>query len=215
MRVVVAGGHGKVALRLERLLAERGDEVVGLVRDPAHRDDLLAVGAVPVVHDLEATQAGALAGDLAGADAVVFAAGAGPGSGPERKRTVDFGAAAKLIDACRRAEVKRYVMVSSIGAHDPAGGPESMRPYLQAKADADEALAASGLDWTIVRPGSLTDDDGNGAVTITDDMSVRGDIPRSDVARVVAACLGNPRSIGKTFVAVGGETLVDQAIDAL
>jgi uncharacterized protein YbjT (DUF2867 family) len=213
MDVAIAGGHGKIALHLERLLADSGHRVRALIRSEDHFDDVREAGAEPVLCDLEADDD--LAACIDGADAVVFAAGAGPGSGPERKRTVDYGAAVKLIDACRRTGVRRYVIVSSIGADDPAGGPESMRPYLQAKADADEALASSGLDWTIVRPGSLTDEPGTGAVTITGDMSVRGDIPRSDVARVIAASLGNPRSIGKAFVAVGGETLVDQAIDAL
>lgn len=214
MDVAIAGGHGQIALHLERQLADAGHRVRALIRDPAHDADVREAGAEPVLCDLEAGDAD-LAGAIDGADAVVFAAGAGPGSGPERKRTVDYGAAAKLIDACRSAGVSRYVMVSSIGAHDPAGGPESMRPYLQAKADADEALAGSGLDWTIVRPGSLTNSPGTSAVRITEDMAVRGEVPREDVARVLAAALGNPRSIGKTFVVVGGETLVDQAIDAL
>ncbi len=122
MDVVIAGGHGKVALRLERLLSARGDRVRGLVRDPAHGDDLRAAGAEPVVVDLEAEDD--LAPHVEGADAVVFAAGAGPGSGPERKRTVDLGAAVKLVEAARRIGGARYVMVSSIGAHDPGGAGE-------------------------------------------------------------------------------------------
>ena len=214
MDVAIAGGHGQIALHLERLLADGGHRVRALIRKPEHDDDVREAGAEPVLCDLEAED-GDLASCIDGAEAVVFAAGAGPGSGPERKRTVDYGAAVKLIDACRRAGVRRYVMVSSIGADDPSSGPEAMRPYLQAKADADAALAGSGLDWTIVRPGSLSDEPGTSAVTVTGDMSVRGRVPREDVARVLAAVLGNPRSIGKTFVVVGGETLVDQAIDAL
>jgi uncharacterized protein YbjT (DUF2867 family) len=150
-----------------------------------------------------------------GADAIVFAAGAGPGSGPERKRAVDLGGALKLIDAARRTGIRRYVIVSSIGADDPETGPEQMRPYLEAKAEADQRLADSGLDWTIVRPGSLTDAPGTGRVHVTEDMSARGDIPREDVARVLAASLGNDGTIGKTFVAIGGETPVDEAIAQL
>src|SRR4051812_31316631 len=150
-----------------------------------------------------------------GADAVVFAAGAGPGSGPERKKTVDLGGAGELLDAAGRTGVRRYVMVSSIGADDPSSGGEQMRPYLEAKAEADRRLADSDLDWTIVRPGRLTNDAGTGLVTLTTDMSARGAIPREDVARVLAASLGGPNSIGKTFVAIGGDTPVDEAVAAL
>ncbi len=133
MEVVIAGGHGQIALRLARLLAGRGDSVRSLIRNPAHADDVSAAGAEPVVFDLEAPE-GDLAAVVRGADAVVFAAGAGPGSGAARKRTVDLGAAVRLIDAAREAGVRRYVMISSIGADDPAGGGETMRPYLEAKA---------------------------------------------------------------------------------
>jgi uncharacterized protein YbjT (DUF2867 family) len=128
---------------------------------------------------------------------------------------VDLGGALKLIDACRRTGVRRYVMVSSIGADNPAAGPEQMRPYLEAKAEADARLVESGLDWTIVRPGSLTDAPGTGRVLVTTDMSVRGDVPREDVARVLAAVLGNPATIGKTFVVVSGDTPVDEAVASL
>src|SRR4051812_31393296 len=213
MDVVVAGGHGQVAMRLTRLLSERGDNVRSLIRNPDHVGDVEAAGAEPVICDMEAEDD--LSTFVAGADAIVFAAGAGPGSGPERKRTVDHGAAVKLIDAARKAGVTRYLMVSSIGAHDPSAGGEQMRPYLQAKHDADEALMGSGLAYTIVRPGSLSDDPGTGRVTVTDDMSVRGPIPRDDVAAVLAACLADNSTAGKTFVVVGGETPVNEALQAL
>jgi uncharacterized protein YbjT (DUF2867 family) len=156
--VVIAGGHGQIALRLARLLSVRGERVRALIRNPEHVADVEAAGAEAVVFDLEG--AGDLAAAVAGADAVVFAAGAGPGSGPERKRTVDLGAAVKLIEAAKAAGVRRYVMVSSIGADDPAAGSEAMRPYLEAKAEADAALRSSGLDFTIVRPGRLTNEPG-------------------------------------------------------
>src|SRR3954466_655610 len=148
MDVVVAGGHGKVGIRLLRLLADGGHRARGLIRNPDHAPDLEAVGAEPVVCDMEALDD--LSGCCKGADAVVFAAGAGPGSGAERKQTVDYGAAVKLIEAAQKAGVDRYVIVSSIGAHAPDQGPEQMRPYLQAKADADRALVDSGLAYTIV-----------------------------------------------------------------
>jgi uncharacterized protein YbjT (DUF2867 family) len=212
MDVVIAGGHGKIALHLERLLADSGHRVRALIRNPDHDSDLREAGAEPVLCDLERDED--LSRCVQGADAVVFAAGAGPGSGPKRKRTVDLGAAVKLIDAARNTGVHRYVMVSSIGADDPTAGPPEMRPYLEAKAEADRRLAGSGLDWTIVRPGRLTDDPGTGTVRVTDDMSVRGEVSREDVARVIAAALGEPGTIGKTFVVVGGDTPVDEAVAA-
>ena len=213
MEVVIAGGHGQIALRLARLLAGRGDSVRSLIRNPDHADDVSAAGAEPVVFDLEAPE-GDLAAVVRGADAVVFAAGAGPGSGAARKRTVDLGAAVRLIDAAREAGVRRYVMISSIGADDPGGGGEAMRPYLEAKAEADAALEASGLDATIVRPGPLTNDPGTGTIRAGADVG-RAAITRDDVAAVVVAALDDPGTIGKTFVVVGGDTPIATALSQL
>jgi uncharacterized protein YbjT (DUF2867 family) len=213
MDVVIAGGHGQIALHLERLLADSGHRVSALIRRRDHDSDVREAGAEPVLCDLE--QEDDLSHYVRGADAVVFAAGAGPGSGPERKRTVDLGGAVKLLDAARQVGARRYVIVSSIGAEDPAAGGEQMRPYLEAKAEADRLVADSGLDWTIVRPGRLTNDAGPGRVLVSEDMSVRGEVPREDVARVIAAVLGDPGSIGKTFVVVGGDTPVDEAVASL
>jgi uncharacterized protein YbjT (DUF2867 family) len=165
------------------------------------------------VFDLE-DSGGDLAAVVRGADAVVFAAGAGPGSGPERKRTVDYGGAVKLIDAALEAGVRRYVMVSSIGADNPSAGPEAMRPYLQAKADADAALVASGLDFTIVRPGFLTDDPGTGEVTVGEDVP-RAEVPRDDVAAVLVGVLDEPRTVGRTFVVVQGDTPIPSGLAQL
>ena len=213
MDVVIAGGHGKIALRLEGILSERGDRVRALIRNPDHSAEVENAGGEPVLCDIEHEDD--LAQWIEGADAIVFAAGAGPGSGPERKRTVDYGGALKLIRACQHTGVRRYVMVSSIGAHDPASGPEQMQPYLAAKHDADEELMAAGLDATIVRPGSLTDDAGTGRVTATHDMTVRGPIPRDDVAAVLAACLADDDTIGEIFVLVSGETPIEEALKSL
>ena len=214
MDVVIAGGHGQIALRLARLLAERGDSVRSLIRNPDHADDVSAAGAEPVVFDLEAPE-GDLAAVVRGADAAVFAAGAGPGSGAARKRTVDLGAAVRLIDAAREAGVRRYVMISSIGADDPAGGGEAMRPYLEAKAQADAALAASDLQWTIVRPGGLTDEPGTGRVAVAPALGRRGTVTRDDVAAVLVACLDEPRTVRATFDLLQGETPIAQALAAL
>jgi uncharacterized protein YbjT (DUF2867 family) len=213
MDVVIAGGHGNVALRLGKLLAEGGHRVRGIVRNPDHAADLEAAGIEPVVADME--REASLAPYIEGADAVVFAAGAGPGSGPERKQTVDLGAAVKLADAAREASARRYLMVSSIGAHDPASGGEQMRPYLEAKAAADEAVAASGLEVTIVRPGSLTDEPGTGKVEVHTDAGHRGRVPRDDVAATLAACLDEPATIGKTFELFAGDTPIAQALRGL
>ena len=208
MDVVVAGGHGKVGMRLLRLLAEHGHRARGLVRNPDHVAELADIGAEAVVCDMEALED--LSGCCTGADAVVFAAGAGPGSGPERKQTVDLGAAVKLMEA----GVRRYVMVSAISAGRPGDWSEPMRPYYEAKAEADRRLEESGLDYTIVRPGGLTDDAGTGAVTVGTDLA-RGDIPRDDVAAVLLAVLETPSSIGKTFELVSGDTPVEQAVRGL
>jgi uncharacterized protein YbjT (DUF2867 family) len=208
MDIVVAGGHGQVALYLLRMLAQRGDSARGLIRNPDHAGDLEAVGAEAVICDLEAESD--LRPYVQGADAVVFAAGAGAGSGPERKRTVDLGAAVKLMDA----GVSRYVMISSIGAGDPGSAPESMRPYQEAKGEADERLAQSGLDYTIVRPGRLTDAASTGRVAAGPDVE-RGDIPRADVALALVAVLDTASTVGKTFNLVSGDDPVDEAIAAL
>lgn len=212
MDVVVAGGHGQIAQHLLRLLAQRGDRARGLIRNPDHAAGLEALGAEAVVCDLEKERN--LSTYVQGADAVVFAAGAGPGSGEERKRTVDLGAAVKLIEAAQALGIRRYVMVSAIGAEDPESAPEQMRPYQQAKADADAALESAGLDHTIVRPGMLTDEPGTGMVTAGPDAE-RNQVTREDVAAVLAAVLNADNTIGKTFVLVQGETPVAEAVAAI
>lgn len=212
MNVLIAGGHGKVARQLVRILSRDGHEARALIRNPDHAADLAADGGVPVLCDLERDD---VAPHVEGADAIVFAAGAGPGSGPERKRTVDFGAAVKCVDAAESLGVRRFVIVSSIGAHDPDGGPESMRPYLRAKAEADARVAASTLDWTIVRPGSLTDDPGTGLIDVSTKLGRRGPIPREDVALVLAETLQAPGTIGLTFEVFSGETQAREALRSL
>jgi nucleoside-diphosphate-sugar epimerase len=209
MDVIVAGGHGQIALRLLRLLSDAGHRGRGIVRDPDQAGDLEAAGGEAIVADLERED---LAGRIGGADAVVFAAGAGPGSGEERKRTMDYGGAVNLIEAARADGVRRYVMVSAIGARNPDAGPEAMRPYLRAKADADRALLESGLDLTIVRPGSLTDDPGTGLVDAAGTLDDRGEIPRDDVAAVLLACLESDVAIDKVFEVVSGDTTIAEAI---
>jgi uncharacterized protein YbjT (DUF2867 family) len=212
MDVVVAGGHGKVALRLLRRLAERGDRARGLIRNPDHAADLEAAGAEPVLSDLEREDD--LAPHVEGADAIVFAAGAGPGSGPARKQTMDLGGAVKLIDAARAVGIARYVIVSSMGAGNPERASGPMRPYLEAKTQADERLAASGLEYTIVRPGGLTDEPGSGRIRAGLELSF-GQVSRDDVAATLVAVLDADNTIGKTFELLGGDTPIEEAVRAL
>jgi uncharacterized protein YbjT (DUF2867 family) len=215
MDVAVAGGHGKIALRLLRLLTERGDRARGLIRNLDHAQDLQEVGAAPVGADLENLDPDAIARSIAGVDAVVFAAGAGPGSGPARKRTVDYGGAVKLIEAAKMNGITRYLMVSAMGVRDPAARGEEMRPYYEAKLEADQALADSGLDYTIVRPGRLTNDPGTGRIEATEHLDRVGEIPRDDVAATLLACLDDDATIDKSFDLVGGETAIAEALAAL
>jgi uncharacterized protein YbjT (DUF2867 family) len=214
MDIVIAGAHGKIARRLARLLVARGDSVRGLIRNPDHAEDLRADGSEPVLLDLEAAEPEQVGEAVAGADAVVFAAGAGPGSGPERKLTVDRDGAIKLLGGARAADVPRYVMVSSVGAESPPDDDDVFSVYLRAKAEADRALTASDRDWTVVRPGSLSDDRGTGRVRIQTD-SIRDQVPRDDVAAVLAAVLAEPRSARRTIYVVGGEEPIEQALEAV
>ena len=214
MNVAIAGGHGKIARRLARLLIARGDHVRGLIRNPEHASDLQADGNEPVVCDLETAGVEEIAAAIADSDAVVFAAGAGPGSGAERKLTLDRDGAIKLLEAARVAQVERYVMISSVGAESPPEGDDVFSMYLRAKAEADRALAASDRTWTIVRPGFLKDDPGTGSVGIGTEP-FRGEVPRDDVAAVLAAVLHEPRSAGLILYVSAGEDPIDQALAAV
>jgi uncharacterized protein YbjT (DUF2867 family) len=215
MDVAIAGGHGQIALRLERLLSQRGHRCRAIIRNPRHAADVEAAGAEPVVLDLEALGGvGELTTAVRGADAVVFAAGAGPGSGPERKRTVDYGGAVKLIAAAQAADVHRYVMVSTLGADRPEARGDAMRAYFEAKRDAEDALTATDLAHTIVRPGSLTDEPGTGLITAADHLGRWGSIPRDDVAAVLLVALDSGHGIGRTIEVVAGDTPIEQALAA-
>jgi uncharacterized protein YbjT (DUF2867 family) len=217
MRIVIAGGHGQIALHLERRLAERGHEPVGIVRNPDHVSDLETIGAKAAVLDLEQASVDEVAQVVHGADAVVFAAGGGPNSGAARKETVDKGAAILLADAAEQAGVRRYLMVSAIGTEkaDP-DSDEVFQVYLRAKQAADDDLRARDLDWTVVRPGRLTDDPGTGRVQVGVPGSIDyGEIPRDDVAAVLAALLDSAAGVRKTFDLVGGDTPISDALEAL
>ena len=214
MRVAIAGGHGQIALRLAKILSQRGDDVIALIRNPEHAEDVRRAGAEPAVVDLEHASLDDVVQAITGADAVVFAAGAGPGSGPERKDTMDYGGAVTLIAAAKQAGIRRYVIVSSMGADADAPGDDTFSVYLRAKGRADDAVRASGLDATVVRPGGLTNDPGTGRVTLGKNLP-SGQVTRDDVAAVLAAVLGSPNTIGQTLDLTGGDTPIAEAVQAI
>jgi nucleoside-diphosphate-sugar epimerase len=214
MRIAIAGGHGKIALRLTRRLADRGESVVSLIRNPAHADDVRAQGGEPVVCDLERVSEEEVASVIGSADAAVFAAGAGPGSGAERKLTMDRDGAIKLLRAAAAVDAARYVIVSAVGAESPPEGDDTYSVYLQAKAQADAAVQSSDRQWTIVRPGRLTDDPGNGQVRI-DTEPFRGQISRDDVAAVIDVLLEEQVAVGRILYVNGGEQPIEQALRAM
>jgi len=215
MKVVIAGGHGQIALHVERLLAERGDHPIGLIRSPAQEADVIATGAHPITVDLETVSAADLSMHLRDVDAVIFAAGAGSGSSAARTDAVDRGAAATLADAAILAGVRRYLLVSAIGS-DAGPQPEhdsSFAAYIAAKKAADDDLRGRDLDWTILRPGALSQAAGNGHVTLSARVG-RGSVPREDVAAVLVALLDEPRTAGLSLDLVSGRHLVVEAVAA-
>ncbi|GHA78936.1 MULTISPECIES: SDR family oxidoreductase [Streptomyces] len=212
MRIVIAGGHGQIALRLERLLAARGDEAVGIIRNPQQSEDLRAAGAEPLVLDLESASAEEVAEALRGADAAVFAAGAGPNSGTERKGSVDRGAAVLFADAAEHAGVRRYIVISSMGADPDHPGTEVFDAYLRAKGEADAYVRSrAALAWTVLRPGMLTNDAGTGQVLLQASTG-RGPVPRDDVAAVLLELLDTPATAGLTLELISGNVPVTVAV---
>lgn len=212
MRVAVAGAHGQIARLLSRRLVAAGHEVGGLIRNPDHSADVAGDGATPILCDLEQVAEDELARLITGYDAAVFAAGAGPGSGPERKLALDRDGSNKLLSASRSAGVSRYVIVSAVGAESPPAGDEVFAVYLRAKAEADAAVQASDREWTIVRPGGLTNDPGTGRVRVQADP-FRGQVPREDVAALLELILEEPRSSGAVLYVNGGDTPLAEALE--
>ena len=208
MKITVVGGHGQIAMLLHPILKSCGHEVFGIIRSEEHAQEVRNAGAEPVICDIEKqTDISDAVGDV---DAVVFAAGAGPGSGAERKWTVDRDGAYKLIEAARNKGIKRYVMISAMKVEEPRGN-EVFQVYQKARAEADKALRESGLQYTIIRPGKLTDHLPRGRVLLGRDLPT-GQISRSDVAAVVAEVLDTPESIGFQWDLIEGELPVEQAV---
>ena len=214
MDIVIAGGHGKIALLAEALLTQRGHRVRALIRNPDHATEVRAAGAEPVIADLETLTGTELAALVGAADAVVFAAGAGPDSGPERKWTVDLGGAVKLIELAQANGIGRYVMVSAVGADPDAEDDGGFGTYLRAKGQADAAVAASGLSYATIRPVGLTDDPPTGRVSTDPDAGSR-EIPRADVAMAIAQLLETPTLTGVQFVLRGGHEPLAEALSQL
>ncbi|MDX1637813.1 MAG: SDR family oxidoreductase [Balneolaceae bacterium] len=208
MKITIVGGHGSIAMLLTPILKENGHEVRGIIRKEEQAEDLCEIGAEPVVCDVE--EHDDISDAVGEADAVLFAAGAGPGSGAARKWTVDRDGAIKLIRAAKKNGINRYVMISAMGTKNPHGG-EVFRTYLRAKEEADEALRSSGLDYTIIKPGRLTDEPGTGRVSLAPELE-RGEILREDVAAVLAEVLERPELSGKQFDLVSGDQPVTEAV---
>jgi uncharacterized protein YbjT (DUF2867 family) len=211
MDVAIAGGHGRIALQMTRMLTDAGDRVRSLIRDSEQGDEVAAAGGEPVLCDLELAGTSEIGEAIAGVEAVVFAAGAGPGSGASRKETVDYGAAVKLIAAARAAGVRRYLMISTRRADPDHPGDEVFDAYLRAKGRADAELARSGLVYTIVRPGRLTDERPSGRVRVGESVG-QGSIPRGDVAAVLAACLRSDEALDRAFEVISGEVPIAEAV---
>ncbi|MDQ1697692.1 MAG: hypothetical protein QOJ03_3045 [Frankiaceae bacterium] len=213
MRVAIAGAHGQVATRLSHALVDRGAEVIGLIRNPQHAEDLRSAGVSPRVCDLEHATVDQVAAAIGGSDAVVFAAGAGPGSGAARKLTIDRDGAIKLLDGSA-SDSSHYVMLSGVGAENPPDGNDVFSVYLRAKAEADAAVMASDRNWTIVRPGGLTDESGTGRVRL-DSAPFPGDMPRDDLAALLAGLVGDPRAANRILYVNGGDEPLDNALEAV
>jgi uncharacterized protein YbjT (DUF2867 family) len=215
MRIVIAGGHGQVARLLNRQLADAGHTPVALFRKANQADDVVGSGAEPVVLDLEKASPDEVAAVLAGADAAVFAAGAGPGSGPARKKTVDRDAAILFADGALAAGVRRFVLLSAIGADDfDPSLDDDFEVYLEAKSAADGAIRGMELDWTILRPDGFTDKPGTGKVTAGETVT-RASIPRADVAAVIAALVTGGFAVHRQFEVTTGDTPIAEALAAL
>ncbi|WP_158863792.1 SDR family oxidoreductase [Leifsonia sp. AG29] len=212
-RIAIVGAHGKVAQQLMRVLYDQGDDFVGIVRQDEHAEDVYRLGGEGVLLDIEKGDAHALARAVDGCDAIVFSAGAGPGSGVDRKRTVDYGGSVLSQQAAAEAGIDRFVQVSAWGVDSPVAedADPQWRAYVEAKRDADAELRASGLAWTILRPGALTIEEGTGSVTLGHSVP-RGSIAREDVARLIAACLADPDTVGRQWEVVAGPDPIPEAL---
>lgn len=212
-RIAIVGGHGQVARQLHPLLLEAGHTPVALVRRPEQAEELRAQGVETRMLDIERDDAGAFGAAFDGCHAVVFAAGGGPDGNIERKRTVDLEGTLKSLEGAKQAGIHRFVQLSAIDVDKPVADdtPDVWKAYVAAKRDSDAAVRDSGLDWTIIRPGRLTDEPGTGQVALGPDVE-RAEVPRADVAAVIAEVLHTGGGIGKQWNLVSGPTPVGDAV---
>lgn len=211
MKITIVGAHGNIAMLLHPMLIQNGHSVRGIIRKEEQAEDLRKTGVEPVIANIEKQDD--ISEAVGNVDAVLFAAGAGPGSGTERKWTVDRDGAIKLMEACHKNGIDRYVIISAMGL-DSLRGSEVFQVYLKAKAEADEALRKSGLNYTIVKPGRLTDEAGTGKVLVGKNLE-RGEIPREDVAAVIAKVFEMQETIGKEFDLLSGNQPIPKALSDL
>lgn len=214
-KIAIVGGNGQVARHLLVELRRTEHRPVALVRKEEYRAELEQRGAEVRLLDIEQQDADAFAAAFEGCTAVVFAAGGGPDGNIDRKRTVDLEGSLKSIEGARKAGIERFVQISAIGVDQPLPDDTAdvWRAYVEAKRDADAALRDSGLAWTILRPGRLTDDPATGRVALAPEVD-RGDVTRADVAAVIAAVLDHDTTVGRQWELVGGDTPIPDAIRA-
>ena len=211
MNVLVAGAHGKTGMQIVSLLLENDHHVTAMIKDASQSDSLQKLGAKPLLADLETNI------DFAteGIDAVIFAAGSGPDTGADKTIAVDQDGAIKLIDACEKNAVERFVMLSAMGVDDPENGPDALQHYLKAKKAADDRLKKSNLNYTIIRPGRLTNDDESGTIEADESLQEHGEISRADVAMTIIQALDNPNAYRKTIDIIKGDVKIPEALNNL
>ncbi|WP_309130955.1 SDR family oxidoreductase [Brevibacterium sp.] len=216
MRIAIVGGHGQIALKATEQLISAGHEVTSIIRRPEQVNEIEALGAQAQICDIATASAAELAAAVAGSDALVFAAGAGPGSTIEAKRSIDLGGSLKSIDACLEIGVRRFVQISFIGVTEPV--PEGTDPvfaaYWDAKREADEALISSGLDYTIVKPGRLTDEPATGTGEVGTGSPRGASTSRANVADFIRVVLDEPRTIGMSIDVWDGDTPLRDALES-
>lgn len=212
MNVLVAGANGNTGRQIVELLAEEEHTVRALIRDNSQAEEMIKIGAQPVLGDLEQDIGFA----VEGCDAVIFAAGSGSHTGPDKTIAVDQEGAIKLIKAAENNAANRFIMLSAMGTDRPEEGPEKLRPYLEAKAKADKALVKSKLNYTILRPGLLTNGEATGKIRVSEKLSDNeGDISRADVARTIVSALQNESTYRQVFELLSGDTPIDGALTSL
>ncbi|RWZ54473.1 SDR family oxidoreductase [Halobacillus fulvus] len=213
MKVLVVGANGQVGKHLVKMIQDQDDlEAVAMIRKEEQASYFHDLGAETAIVDLE-DDTETIAKAYEGVDAVVFTAGSGPNTGPDKTVLIDLDGAVKTIEAAKQSGVKRYIMISSFDTTREAiqEAPSSFSPYVVAKHYADDWLRRTDLDYTIIHPGMLTNDEGTGQVEAAETVD-RGEIAREDVAGVILATLVNNSTVGKEFQVVGGSKAIEDAI---